>query len=107
MTDEEDLSFCGIESSEKHLTLHPAIVQYDSECNICPDNDDCVTTKYLSPGVELTLTCWTNQGSAVLGNTYVNLRRDFPLHACFPTSRLLANFDNERKSSPRQIRNLD
>lgn len=77
VTDEDDLSFCGLESTAKHLTLRPATVEYDSECNICPDNDDCVTTKYYAAGTELIVTCWTELGAAVLGDTYVQLERAF------------------------------
>ena len=67
-SDEDDLSFCGIASTAAHLTLHPTFVQYDSECNICPDNGDCVTTKYIPAGTEVIATCWTDHGTAVLGD---------------------------------------
>jgi hypothetical protein len=73
--DEDDLSFCGPESTEKHLTLHANAIKYDSECNICPDNGDCVTSRYYSPGKDLIVTCWTDLGEAVLGETYVQLTK--------------------------------
>jgi hypothetical protein len=90
MTDEEDLSFCGVGSVEKHLTLRPATIQYDLECNICPDNGDCVTAKYITPGTDLTFTCWTEFGSAVLGNAYVHLKRNYlPISGVSPNSGYL------------------
>lgn len=71
--DERDLSFCGPDSEEEHLTFDTTTVEYDSECNICPDNSDCAVIKYLSPGTEVTVTCWTDQERKVIGNTYVSI----------------------------------
>jgi len=67
-TYETDLSFCGSASTEEHLTFDSTTVQFDSECNLCPDNGECDTVKYLSPGTDLTVTCWTDQGEAVVGD---------------------------------------
>lgn len=69
VSDETDLSFCGPDSTEKHITLDTATVKFDSECNLCPDNLDCEVVNYLSPGTELSVTCWTDKGQAVVGNS--------------------------------------
>lgn len=70
-SDETDLSYCGKASEEKHLTYDEATVKYDSECNICPDNASCETINYQKPGTDLTVTCWTDDGEAVIDDTYV------------------------------------
>jgi len=74
-SDETDLSFCDPESTKEYLTFDTTTVQLDSECNLCPDNGDCDTVKYLSPGTDLTVTCWTDQGEAVVCDMYVPLKR--------------------------------
>ncbi|KAH7319116.1 hypothetical protein BKA65DRAFT_95143 [Rhexocercosporidium sp. MPI-PUGE-AT-0058] len=66
---ETDLSYCGKASEEKHITYDEATVKYDAECNICPDNASCATIKYQKPGTDLTVTCWTNDGEAVIDDT--------------------------------------
>ncbi|KUJ08886.1 uncharacterized protein LY89DRAFT_741715 [Mollisia scopiformis] len=68
-TYETDLSYCGEDSEEENLTFDTTVVQYDSECNICPDNLDCATVMYLSPDTEIIVTCWTDAGAAVIGDT--------------------------------------
>jgi hypothetical protein len=62
MKDEIYLSFCGPESAIENLTFDTTTVQFNSECNLCPDNSDCDIVKYLSLGTDLTVTCWTDQG---------------------------------------------
>jgi len=99
MIDETDLSFCGPESTQKHLTLDTTSVQYDSECNICPDNADCATIKYLSPGTALTVTCWTDQGEAVIGDVYVLLLRDFASNDVVYLAYLSLNTRNKQSLS--------
>ncbi|CZR55032.1 uncharacterized protein PAC_04918 [Phialocephala subalpina] len=66
--DEADLSYCGKDSEDIHLTLDLAVVKYDTECNLCLDVMDCITLKYLSPDTELIVTCWTDQGEAIAGD---------------------------------------
>ncbi|KAE8451362.1 hypothetical protein EG329_003991 [Mollisiaceae sp. DMI_Dod_QoI] len=68
-TYETDLSFCGEDSEEKHLTFDTTMVEYDEECMLCPDNVDCETVKYLSAGTEITVTCWTSEGLTIAGDT--------------------------------------
>ncbi|KAJ5037244.1 uncharacterized protein L3040_007421 [Drepanopeziza brunnea f. sp. 'multigermtubi'] len=63
------LSYCGSASEELLLTYDNATVKYDAECNICPDNASCETIKYLRPGTNVTVTCWTADGEAVIGDT--------------------------------------
>ncbi|KAI9047517.1 hypothetical protein LZ554_008233 [Drepanopeziza brunnea f. sp. 'monogermtubi'] len=63
------LSYCGSASEELLLTYDNATVKYDAECNICPDNASCETIKYLSPGTNVTVTCWTANGEALIGDT--------------------------------------
>jgi hypothetical protein len=69
-TDETDLSFCGQASTVKHITYDAATTKYDSECNICPDNADCATIKYLKYGTDITVTCWTDLGEEVINDRY-------------------------------------
>jgi hypothetical protein len=76
--DETDLDYCGEDSEEENLTYDTTTVIYDSECNICPDNGDCATIKYLSPDTEITVTCWTDAGGAVIGDTYVQNASGYP-----------------------------
>ncbi len=71
LADETDLSFCGEDSEEKHLTFDTTVVEYDEECMLCPGNIDCETMKYLSAGTEITVTCWTAEGITIAGDTYV------------------------------------
>jgi len=68
-TYETDLDYCGEDSEEENLTYDTTIVKYDSECNICPDDGDCATIEYLSPDTEITVTCWTDAGGPVIGDT--------------------------------------
>ncbi|KAL2063261.1 hypothetical protein VTL71DRAFT_5066 [Oculimacula yallundae] len=64
-----DLSYCGKASEEKHLTFDDATTKYDAECNICPDYGSCETIQYRKAGTDLTTTCWTDEGQAVIDDT--------------------------------------
>jgi len=68
-TYETDLEYCGEDSEVENLTFDYTTVIYDSECNICPDNGDCAVQQYLSPDTDITVTCWTDAGSHVIGDT--------------------------------------
>ncbi|CZT47113.1 uncharacterized protein RSE6_07642 [Rhynchosporium secalis] len=64
-----DLSYCGKASEEKHLTFDDVTTKYDAECNICPDYGSCETIQYRKAGTDLTVTCWTGDGAAVIDDT--------------------------------------
>ncbi|KAM3075549.1 hypothetical protein ACMFMG_007691 [Clarireedia jacksonii] len=66
---ETDLSFCGPESTEEHITYDSARTKYNTECNICDDNASCETIKYIKYGTDLTVTCWTDQGALVIDDS--------------------------------------
>lgn len=66
---ETDLSFCGKASTANLVTYHSAKTKYDSECNICPDNADCETVKYIKYGTDISVTCWTDQGGLVIDDS--------------------------------------
>ncbi|PSR84251.1 hypothetical protein BD289DRAFT_264266 [Coniella lustricola] len=65
----EVLSYCG--SVEQTYTTGPSKTVYNTECNIIPEfvESEEDHTKMYQPEVDLTLTCFTNEGEAVLGNT--------------------------------------
>lgn len=66
------LPYCG-EIAETY-TQGPSKTVFNTECNIIPDFVADVEdhTKMYKPEVDLTLTCRTAEGEAVLDNTYVS-----------------------------------
>ncbi|CAD6442170.1 bbbc2ba7-e44e-49d6-960a-c04561a073dc [Sclerotinia trifoliorum] len=66
---EDDLSFCGHDSTIEHYTTAPATTKYNTECNLCDDNADCAIIKYLKYGTDITVTCWTDQGDLVINDS--------------------------------------
>ncbi|KAF2659893.1 hypothetical protein K491DRAFT_590251 [Lophiostoma macrostomum CBS 122681] len=64
-----DLEYCGKASEVENLTELDATLAYKTECNICP-TIDCDNAAYLPEDTDLTLTCWTDQGSPILNNPY-------------------------------------
>lgn len=67
-TDTDVLSYCG--KVDPVYTTGPSKTSYNTECNIIPEfvaeTED--HTKMYQPEVDLTLTCYTNDGDEVLGN---------------------------------------
>ena len=63
--DTTDLEYCGKASEEEHLTEVDTTLAYKTECNICP-TISCDIAAYLPEETDLTLTCWTDQGYAIL-----------------------------------------
>lgn len=70
MTDTDVLSSCG--PVAETYTQGPSRTVYNTECNIIPDfvGESADHTKMYKPEVDLTLTCYTNDGTQVLGNGY-------------------------------------
>ncbi|PQE33927.1 NLP/P60 protein [Rutstroemia sp. NJR-2017a WRK4] len=67
--DETDLSFCGPESTEEHITYDSARTKYNTECNICDNNSNCEVIKYIKYGTDITVTCWTDEGALVIDDS--------------------------------------
>lgn len=69
--DTDTLSYCG-EIAES-FTQGPSKTVYNTECNIIPEFVGELEdhTKMYKPEIDLTLTCYTNDGDVVLGNGYV------------------------------------
>lgn len=65
------LPYCG--KIPETYTKGPSKTVYNTECNIIPEfvDESADHTKMYKPEVDLTLTCKTTEGDAVLGNTYV------------------------------------
>lgn len=65
------LSYCG--DVAETYTQGPSSTVFNTECNIIPEfvREPADHTKMYTPEVDLTVTCSTNDGDAVLGNTYV------------------------------------
>lgn len=62
---DDDLAYCGRQSEEQHLTLEDATLRYKTECTICLSRT-CDIISYLPEDTDLTLTCWTDQGTPVM-----------------------------------------
>lgn len=69
--DTDVLPYCG--KIPETYTKGPSRTVYNTECNIIPEfvAEPADHTKMYKPEVDLTLTCQTTEGDAVLGNTYV------------------------------------
>lgn len=65
------LPYCG--KIAETYTQGPGKTVYNTECNIIPEfvGETADHTKMYKPEVDLTLTCKTTEGEAVLDNTYV------------------------------------
>lgn len=64
------ISYCG--EVEETYTQGPSRTVFNTECNIVPDfvPELADHTKMYQPDIDLTLTCYTDDGSQVLGNRY-------------------------------------
>lgn len=73
LPDTSVLSYCG--NVEETYTQGPSSTVFNTECNIIPEfvREPADHTRMYTPEVDLTITCSTNDGDAVLGNTYVYL----------------------------------
>lgn len=66
--DTEVLSYCG--KVRETYTQGPSTTVFNTECNIIPEfvGELADHTKMYKPDVDLTLTCFTDEGDQVLGN---------------------------------------